>query len=401
MRILYSCPLDPVGQAAAGGHVINIVKELAHLGHTVTLIHMGSPLSDLDGVRQIALGNSTVAPTPPIWRNIKLGREIAREWRSGAYDVVYHRFDKSTVLPPLVARLWRMPLVVEVNSDLRSEPYLLRKSRLQHSLIQFIERMNYLCANHIIVVAEGIKHSLRKVYGLVESKITVVSNGADLDVIMPMHRDACCQSLGLELDRRYSVFTGTFQVWQGLETIIEAYVHVRKTHPEAACLLIGDGPERPNLEARISALGLSSAFCLPGWCSPQQVALYLGASDLCLAPYANDAAATPTPGAAPRGALMRGSPLKVYTYLAAGRPVVASHFQEVGLLVEEIGAGLSIPPERPDCLAEAICHILENPQEAERMGRTAREVAEQRYGWRAVAERVADICGQVRCTDGH
>ena len=96
---------------------------------------------------------------------------------------------------------------------------------------------------------------------------------------------------------------------------------------------------------------------------------------------------------------MRRSPLKIYTYLAAGRPVVASDFAEAGLLVEELGAGIAVSPEHPERLAEGISRILAYPSEAAKMGQIARQAAEQRYGWRAVAERIADICRRVR--DAH
>jgi glycosyltransferase involved in cell wall biosynthesis len=93
---------------------------------------------------------------------------------------------------------------------------------------------------------------------------------------------------------------------------------------------------------------------------------------------------------------MKGSPLKIYTYLAAGRPIVASDFAEAGMLVQKIGAGIAVPPERPDLLAEAIGYVLNHPEEAGAMGKAGRKVAEDRHGWQVVAGQIVDICRQVQ-----
>lgn len=396
MRVMYSCPLDPAHHGGFGWHVIGVVKGLLLLGHSVTLIHRGHHLPELEEISQIAMCQNTKRLSSKLWSDVALAYEIARAWRKGSYDLVYHRFQKASFLPIVLARAMGIPNVLEVNSDLRSEADAWQRVWLKRKLVGLSEWVNYALANHIIVVAEGIKNSICEIYGIPPGKVSVVPNGADLDAFYPMDRVECCERLGLDSSKRYAVFAGTFQRWQGLETIVQAAPSVQKAHPEVVFLIVGDGPEGPKIEELVRSTGMCSSFRFAGWCSPKDTALYLGAGDVCLAPYTRDATTVSVPSQDTYGTLMKRSPLKIYTYLAAGRPIVASDFAEGGMLVQNIGAGIAVPPERPDLLAEAIGYVLNHPEEAGAMGKAGRKAAEDRHGWQAVAGQIADICRQVQ-----
>jgi len=395
MRILYSCPLDPIKWAAAGSHVVSIVKALHSLGHRVTLLHVGSHVLQLNGIPQVAVGVDGDSLKCKLWRDIVLSREILRACRSGFYDVLYHRLVSSSFLPMLLAKGLGIPAVVEVNSDARSELPAWQAKWLQRRLVRLLEWINYVLADRIIAVTKGVGDSICQIYGISSSKIRIVSNGADLDTFRPMDRTHSCRLLRIDETKRYIAFAGTFQRWQGLETIAQAAIYVRQTHPDAVFLIIGDGIERPAFEALINSTGVSLLFRLPGWCSPEETALYLGASDICIAPYTRQAALGVNLDDT-RGAPMSRSPLKICTYLASGRPIIASHFAEAGMLVESIGAGIAVPPERPDLLAQAISYLLEHPNEAKAMGEAGRKAAEANYGWQSVAKRIIEICTEIR-----
>lgn len=88
----------------------------------------------------------------------------------------------------------------------------------------------------------------------------------------------------------------------------------------------------------------------------------------------------------PTASYLRSYPVKLFEYMAAGIPVIASDFPLWRSIVEEAGAGLLVDPRSPRKVAEAIEWILENEAEAEAMGRRGREAVLTRYNW-AVEER--------------
>jgi glycosyltransferase involved in cell wall biosynthesis len=74
-------------------------------------------------------------------------------------------------------------------------------------------------------------------------------------------------------------------------------------------------------------------------------------------------------------------PHKLFEYMAAGLPVIASDFPDWRALISRAGCGILIDPLNPNAIAEAISYIFKNPVEAEQMGLAGRRAVEQTYNW--------------------
>jgi glycosyltransferase involved in cell wall biosynthesis len=83
----------------------------------------------------------------------------------------------------------------------------------------------------------------------------------------------------------------------------------------------------------------------------------------------------------PTSAYLEAQPTKLYEYMSAGIPVVASNYPLLREIVEGHGCGLSVDPMDPEAIAQAIQWLLQHPQEAEEMGKRGRQVVLQRYNW--------------------
>jgi glycosyltransferase involved in cell wall biosynthesis len=78
---------------------------------------------------------------------------------------------------------------------------------------------------------------------------------------------------------------------------------------------------------------------------------------------------------------VQARPVKLFEYMSAGTPVIASDFPEWREIIEECGCGLVVDPLDPEALAEAINYLCTHPQEAEAMGRLGRRAVEEKYNW--------------------
>jgi len=100
--------------------------------------------------------------------------------------------------------------------------------------------------------------------------------------------------------------------------------------------------------------------------------------DVCVAPY-------------PRLARFYFSPLKVYEYMAAGLPVIASKVGQLAELIEDGVNGLLYPPNNPSALATALDRLRCAPEVRARLGRAARATVLRDHTWSAVVQQILSL----------
>ncbi|HEV8115653.1 MAG TPA: glycosyltransferase, partial [Acidimicrobiales bacterium] len=87
------------------------------------------------------------------------------------------------------------------------------------------------------------------------------------------------------------------------------------------------------------------------------------------------------------------SPLKLYEYLAAGLPVVASRVGQIPDVIEDGRTGRLCPPEDPCALAEAVLGLRKDPEAAAALAAAGRAMVERDHTWLAVADRILQMAG--------
>ena len=142
--------------------------------------------------------------------------------------------------------------------------------------------------------------------------------------------------------------------------------------PELRVLIVGDGPLRPALEA---AAGERVVFA--GSVPRHEAPAHIAAMDIAVAPY-------------PRLRDFHFSPLKLFEYMAVGRPVVASRYPDIAAVIEDERSGLLVEPGEVDELAAALLRLVRDPSLAARLGEEARRRAAGEHSWRRNAEAVVE-----------
>jgi glycosyltransferase involved in cell wall biosynthesis len=159
--------------------------------------------------------------------------------------------------------------------------------------------------------------------------------------------------------------------------------------PEALFLCVGDGEERPSVEAQAKALGVSEAFRFVGAVPPERVPGYLASADAGIAPFRISG----YPPFARYGFFY--SPLKIFEYMACGLPVLATDCPELAHVVAEGRTGRLCPEGDVAAMASVLAAWATESGLRRAMGEAARRDAETRFSWQAHAAGVEAILQEV------
>ena len=236
-------------------------------------------------------------------------------------------------------------------------------------------------SDRIIAVTPGIKANLEKLYSIPGEKIVVVSNGANTSLFRPLEQEACRKELGLNSGIPYACFVGNLAPWQGVEYLVKAAPSILSRFPECRFLIVGDGIMKNELIELSKEFGVENRFIFTGVVAYERVPLYINASDACVAPFI-----------IARNAKIGLSPLKLYEYMACGKPVVASNISGVSDALEASEGGIPVLPENPGELAEAILKLLANPDLRTKLGSKGLSYVTENYSWYSVAKQVDRVC---------
>jgi glycosyltransferase involved in cell wall biosynthesis len=170
--------------------------------------------------------------------------------------------------------------------------------------------------------------------------------------------------LKIASDAPVVLYAGTFEPYQGLSTLLGAAGRVLQVVPNAVFVLVGgEGEAVELLQRESSRLGLNGAVRVVQRRPRTEIPAYLAMAELLVSPR------------------MYGDnlPLKVFDYLAAGRPIVATDLPAHRALLDESRAVLT--PPTATALADGIVQVLKTPERAAALAQAARDYAATQLGW--------------------
>lgn len=305
---------------------------------------------------------------------VRFCKKVAKEHNP---DIIYER-RTSPKIGYALHKLLKIPYAVEINAIVEEEKILLTGEGDSASFKGFRKNMRtrfFKEAALIVAVTPGIKEHIHKLYNVPKKRIAVVPNGANTELFKPMDRETCTRELGLDPDKQYICFTGNLAPWQGLMHMVDAMPQILKEMANAVLLIVGGGKEKVALEKRTGELKLKDNIIFTGWVDYEKVPIYINASDVCVAPLAE--------GRERSGS----SAIKIYEYLACGKPVIASRVPNLDFL-EKYGCGIMVPRENVSALADAFLMISRDKNRLNGMGEKGRILVIENYSWVNTARRI-------------
>ena len=163
------------------------------------------------------------------------------------------------------------------------------------------------------------------------------------------------------------VYAGGIGRLRGICEVIGAMSLLPETLPARFCLMGAIAP--PELEAQLRDMPGWKRVDFLGWRDHEEVFPMLSEARVGIVTIL------------PEQCYLRSQPTKLFDYMAAGLPVVASDFPYWRELVEGAGCGLLVDPRDPGAIARAIEWLLTHPEEAEQMGQRGRSAVAERFNW--------------------
>jgi glycosyltransferase involved in cell wall biosynthesis len=365
------------GEKGASLHLAAIATALSHAGNEVALVGVAGHGAPPRGVEPILFPHPGRAEgLRRELRKLRFVERVARQARSRllefAPDAIYERLSLFGTAGARLARATDTHHVLEVNALLAEEEARWRGLTLRQVARARERRVLRGAALRVAVSEELVARVDRLTAG---GPTVVVPNGVDAAAFAHVtSRDDARRGVGLPLDSHTVGFVGALRPWHGLEYVIEALVRV----PDVLLAVAGEGELRPALASRAAELGVAERVRWVGPLPHLEVPRFLAALDVALVPY-------------PPLRDFAFSPLKLYEYLAAGVPIVASDIGQVGRVLREAGSGTLVRPGDPVALAEGIQAVLRDLELNRARASEARRRALAQHSWDERARRLTRL----------
>ena len=371
----------PEVYGGAGVHVTELVKALRH-DIDVVVRAFGRP-RDEPGTHsyavpeQLANANTSLAT---LGVDLQIAEDVA-----GA-DVVHSHTWYANGAGQLAQMLHGIPHVVTAHSLEPLRPWKAEQLGGGYRVSSWIERNAFGAADAVIAVSDGMRRDILRSYPFLdESRVTTVYNGIDLERWKPLHDDALVRSLGIDPGRRSVVFVGRITRQKGLPYLLRAAAMLPK---DVQLVLAAGAPDTPGILAEVTAgvralqAERDGVVWLDRLLSQQELSAALSAATVFVCPSVYEPLGivnleAMACGAAVVGTATGGIP-EVIVDGVTGRLVPIDQATD--------GTGTPLDPERFVAdLAATLLEVLDDPDNARRMGAEGRKRAESSFSWDTIA----------------
>jgi glycosyltransferase involved in cell wall biosynthesis len=386
MRILMIAPQPFFEARGTPFSEYHRIRALIDLGHTVDLVTY--PFGHDVSVPGLRVFRSARPPfvrrvgIGPSWKKVPLDLALfataLRRALSGQYDAV-HSHEEGSWFGVLVAGLRRVPHLYDMHSSLPQQltNFGYSRSRVLKTLLRWFERFAVSRSQVVIVICPQLEETVRAIDAGVPAVLIENAPGSG-DVPIAGSGQALRRELGVPPDAPAVVYTGTFESYQGLELLFRAMRTVIDHRPDARLVLAGGEPAQIDAaRAEAASCGIGAATIFAGQRPAAEIPAFLDAADVLVSPRSTGT----------------NTPLKIYQYLRAGRPIVATRLLTHTQVLDDHVAILTAPT--PEAFGAGVLDAIRDPERARAIGMRARQLAEKKYSYDAYLARTQAACAHL------
>lgn len=317
---------------------------------------------------------------PSSFRRVCLIRKVLREAK---YDLIFIRDDTfDGLVTAYIKRRYKIPFVYQLTNPLTQEwesckieaekPlflwYLMSK-------VKGLVRIHIMKkANLVLLTTKGFEKGLVG-KGISKSKLMPYPNGVGIDFFFTKDDKDIREKYRLG-DSKVVIYVGIMGKPRYLKVLIKAFSKVKHKMENVKLLMVGEGTDRENLEKLVRELGMTDDVIFTGQVPHSEVPHFIAAADIGVSPVP------------PLSFYKVSSPIKMFEYMAMGKPVVANEgILEHKKVIEQSGGGILVP-FTSEAFANAIIESLNNPEMAGEMGKRGYEWVVNNRSYQALAHRI-------------
>jgi glycosyltransferase involved in cell wall biosynthesis len=370
------------------------IRALTDLGHTVDLVTY--PFGH--DVQLAGLKVHRAARPPfvhrvgigPSWAKVPLDAllalkalHVAFKWRR-AIDLV-HSHEEGGAIGLVLAWMLGVPHLYDMHSSLPEQlsNFKYSSSRMLLGAFNVLERQMVRRSGAVIVICRHLEEVVRRLDPA--ANVVLIENAPGSGNTAPP------QDGGAAVRARFAIgpdvplilYTGTFEAYQGLDLLFAAMRTVKASRPDARLLLAGGQPAQVDA-ARADALreGVADVTVFAGEQPSSDMPQFLAAAQVLASPRS-------------RG---KNTPLKIYQYLRAGRPIVATNLLTHTQVLDDSVACLA--DATPEAYGQAILRVLGDPAYARTLAEAAGHLADTRYTYEAYLDKTKRVLAYFPATAG-
>jgi glycosyltransferase involved in cell wall biosynthesis len=341
---------------------------------------MCGPDNDTSGKLDAAARRGLTALLPaPFYECAEYGysfpayRRVQAQASSSKPDILYERYNLFYHAGVWLKRKTGLPLLMEVNAPLAEE-------RAAHGNLFFkdwaqrSEAAIWRSADMVLPVTEALADYVRAA-GVPESRIEVIQNGVEERFLTPQDPAPVRARYGLE-GKLVLGFAGFVRDWHGLDRAVRFLAETGRD--DLRLLIVGDGPARAGLEKLAHELGVADRVAFTGVVQREEMPAHVAAFDIALQP----------------AVVPYASPLKLFEYMAQGKPIVAPSAPNIREVLTGGEDGLLFGEGE---FETALSMLVGDAGLRARLGAAARETLKKRdYTWAGNARRVEAIAEKLK-----
>jgi glycosyltransferase involved in cell wall biosynthesis len=255
---------------------------------------------------------------------------------------------------------------IDILNRLVSFPLL---SRITRSL----EKKVYAGADLVLTISPRLSEYVSDM-GALEERVRLLPLGVDTALFRPGEDSVELRQRWCLGDGPVVVFIGTLYDFSGLDTVIGQWPGLMSAFPGAKLLIVGDGPQRPELEKTAIASGVEEHVVITGFQPYETMPQYIGLGEVCINPF-----------------LITDTtrdifPTKIVQYMACARPVVATRLPGLEAMINGEEQGM-VYAELADTI-DALKKILGDDTQRRKLGRAALQYVQKTHSYEAVVEQL-------------
>lgn len=398
-KILYLCADTGIpywGTKGGSIHMREIVNTLHDQGYEISVVANadgaessgGSPIGIrnlpqleedrfISMIRELAGNDRLSTEMMEFYRNKLLEEFLTELDTEKAFDYVYERYSLFNIAGLTFAQRRGLPFVLEVNAPLIDEASRYR-SLVLIELAKTIEEYLFGNADRIITVSAELKEYVSKIAP--QARVTVVPNGVRVehfqDTGVSDHDD---DSADLDGSDFIIGFVGSLKPWHGVEILIDSFAEFVPNYKKSRLLIIG-GEKRliRQFEKQCHERGLDSKVVFTGAVPYEKIPSLLQKTDVLVAPY-------------PELQGFYFSALKIFEYMAAGKPIIASDIGQIASVLKNQETAILVPPGDGKALHDALARLKKDPGLRSKLGENALSEVRQKHTWGQRVEIISRI----------